>query len=289
MEKSFNIKDINLPIQKVHFVIHKGKHSGYRFPEEYHIGHEMFYVDYGEMVIKVEDNEFTLKAGECFIVHQYKRHSIYGKDKKAFSFFNIIYQGDLPDNISNFAFQLNKKEKDLIKEIKKEKNREDIYSDEMLLLKLNTLILFLSRNKQKEVIAKVIKGENKYAQRSSIVERALNILYRDSIHPLSPNYISSQIGISTSHLRKLIKNETGASLAQHLKVIRIEKAKRLLMESADNVDEISRSVGYESVPHFCNLFKKMTGMTPMQYAKSLGTPINSELLNQNYWHVSESS
>ena len=142
----------------------------------------------------------------------------------------------------------------------------------------------MSRNKQREVVVKTIKGENKYAHRSSIVERALNILYNDYIHPLSPDYIAGKMGISTSHLRRLIKNETGASLAQHLKAIRIEKAKQLLMESSDNVDEISRSVGYESVPHFCNLFKKMTGMTPMQYAKSLGLPTsnNGRMFKKGY-------
>jgi len=52
----------------------------------------------------------------------------------------------------------------------------------------------------------------------------------------------------------------------------VEAAKQLLLESPLNTNELAWRVGYTSAPHFCILFKKETGQTTTEYARSLGKP-----------------
>ena len=52
----------------------------------------------------------------------------------------------------------------------------------------------------------------------------------------------------------------------------METAQRLLRESTDNISDIAAKVGYSSLPHFCDAFKKVSGMTPTEFARSLGNP-----------------
>ncbi len=45
-------------------------------------------------------------------------------------------------------------------------------------------------------------------------------------------------------------------------LVRIEEAKKLLLNTNLQVQEISSRIGYENVNHFIRLFKAETGMTP---------------------------
>jgi len=48
---------------------------------------------------------------------------------------------------------------------------------------------------------------------------------------------------------------------------RMDEAKKLLWHTEDSVYEIASLVGIENINHFTNLFKKCTGMTPINYRK----------------------
>lgn len=46
---------------------------------------------------------------------------------------------------------------------------------------------------------------------------------------------------------------------------RLERAKKLLLETSEPVYNISEKVGIHNYTYFCNLFKKKTGITPTEY------------------------
>ena len=48
---------------------------------------------------------------------------------------------------------------------------------------------------------------------------------------------------------------------------RMKKARTLLKETDQTVENVAYEVGYENVEHFNRLFKKNYGMTPVQYRK----------------------
>lgn len=260
------------PAQSIHFVQHKGKKAGYRFPKQSHKDHEISYVDYGRMKLVLGDKTRILPAGECVVIPSGTRHSHQSHEDRPFSFLNIMYRGRCPAVLAKKRLVLSAEERQLMSNLKQESENHAPYHSEMLLLKLNLLLLSLARNHRKQLVNIPVAGSNRMTHNQQIATRALAWLEAHLQEPLDPEAIAQHAGLSASHLRKLIKQETGKNLSQHLKTLRVELAKQLLMESPLNMNELAWRVGYTSAPHFCTVFKKETGKTATEFAKSLGQP-----------------
>ena len=50
--------------------------------------------------------------------------------------------------------------------------------------------------------------------------------------------------------------------------MRIEQARRLLLQSGRKVSDICSQVGYKDTDYFVRVFREATGMTPNEYRKS---------------------
>ena len=52
-------------------------------------------------------------------------------------------------------------------------------------------------------------------------------------------------------------------------MLKIEKAKDMIRLHHDNFTQISEKLGYNSIHYFSRQFKKVTGLTPTEYALSI--------------------
>ncbi|MDU5945889.1 MAG: AraC family transcriptional regulator, partial [Paenibacillus macerans] len=80
--------------------------------------------------------------------------------------------------------------------------------------------------------------------------------------------MAKDIGISYSYMRKIVYELTGKSLIDYINLLRIEKAKRLLLETKLNMKQIAAEVGYYNVQSFNRFFRKYEGMPPSSYKAS---------------------
>lgn len=74
------------------------------------------------------------------------------------------------------------------------------------------------------------------------------------------------------HLNKcyfcsVLKKELGKTFSQIVNEVRVEKSKELLREGNLSTLSIALSVGFNNQNYFNMTFKKLTGMTPLQYRK----------------------
>jgi len=77
--------------------------------------------------------------------------------------------------------------------------------------------------------------------------------------------IAASLYMSRSHLSTRFKNETGMNLTEYIHYIKISEAKHLLTHTDKNLLIISNYLGYSSQSHFTRMFKKMTGISPIEY------------------------
>lgn len=82
---------------------------------------------------------------------------------------------------------------------------------------------------------------------------------------LNRKLLSDLVFISPDHLARLFKQETGKTLINYITDKRIEEAKKLLSTSQATVYLIADQVGYDNYSYFSKIFKKITGLTPLEY------------------------
>lgn len=80
--------------------------------------------------------------------------------------------------------------------------------------------------------------------------------------------IVSKLHHDYAYLSRLFSSEENTTIEKYIQKQKIERVKELLTYNQLTLSEIAFSMGYSSVAHLSNQFKKETGIRPSQYKKS---------------------
>lgn len=84
--------------------------------------------------------------------------------------------------------------------------------------------------------------------------------------PLSAETLCRNLKIGKTNLYQIARQSYGCGIAQHIRRLRIDKAKALLLEHPEmSVAEIAERCGFEDCNYFSVVFKKQTGTTPLKF------------------------
>lgn len=86
---------------------------------------------------------------------------------------------------------------------------------------------------------------------------------------LSLNEVAAQANLSASHFSVVFSQETGQTFKEYLTEIRIKKAKELLRMTSLRSTDIAYQVGYNDPHYFSSVFKKNTGLSPMEFRSQI--------------------
>ncbi|MEG0597811.1 MAG: AraC family transcriptional regulator [Oscillospiraceae bacterium] len=75
--------------------------------------------------------------------------------------------------------------------------------------------------------------------------------------------------VGRSRLQQIFRSETGGGVMAYLGQLKISAAQRMIREGKHNFTEIASALGYQSIHYFSRHFKKVSGMTPSEYASSV--------------------
>ena len=117
------------------------------------------------------------------------------------------------------------------------------------------------------IYEEAIRSENKgYSRNNALFSKATEyIMEHYTDHTLSVSAIAQHANISVSHLRRLFQSNTNSSPINYIHLLRLEKAKNLLLTSNYSILEIASAVGYADPYYFSRLFKEKTGLSPLRY------------------------
>lgn len=80
--------------------------------------------------------------------------------------------------------------------------------------------------------------------------------------------LASSLGVSKSHLIRSFTAATGVSPGKYLTTVRVEAAKRTLVNNPDYpLEVVAPLCGFAGSNYFCKVFKKATGLTPAEWRK----------------------
>jgi transcriptional regulator GlxA family with amidase domain len=81
-----------------------------------------------------------------------------------------------------------------------------------------------------------------------------------------------QSGLTARTFKRRFRAATGETPIAYVQRLRVERAKRLLEQGGDPIEEISWAVGYEDPASFRRLFKRLTGLTAGEYRRRFRLP-----------------
>jgi transcriptional regulator GlxA family with amidase domain len=97
------------------------------------------------------------------------------------------------------------------------------------------------------------------------VGRAQEFIRANFHEPLSLTQMAKTVGLCPDHFGRVFSLATGLTFTEYLLRTRVEKAKELLGNRQQRVSEVAFASGFQSIPHFNRVFKRMTGMAPNGY------------------------
>ena len=81
----------------------------------------------------------------------------------------------------------------------------------------------------------------------------------------SSGYFGNRLNMSANYLSDMLKKETGKSIKEHIDAYIVRKAKNVLLNSKDSVSQIAYELGFEYPQSFTRMFKKKTGISPLEF------------------------
>lgn len=99
----------------------------------------------------------------------------------------------------------------------------------------------------------------------SPISHAKHIMNAKIDEQIDFDVLAKNLGISYSKFRSDFKRQTGLPPLQYFLLLKIEKAKSLLINTDSSSKQIAYELGFESDFYFCRLFKKKIGISPQKF------------------------
>ncbi|MFD3258354.1 response regulator [Paenibacillus lentus] len=99
------------------------------------------------------------------------------------------------------------------------------------------------------------------------VEQALHYLDSNYHKPLTLNEVAGQVHLNPAYFSSLFKQRTGSTFVERLTAIRVEEAKKRLMDSDDKIASIADETGFPNLRHFYRVFKREVKLSPKDYRR----------------------
>lgn len=87
---------------------------------------------------------------------------------------------------------------------------------------------------------------------------------------LTVNYLAGRANLHQDYFSRLFFKYTGQRPSTYVHEKRIERAQYLIATTPLSYTEIAEKTGFDSLPHFSKIFKKVTSLTPGEYKKLNG-------------------
>jgi AraC-like DNA-binding protein len=113
-----------------------------------------------------------------------------------------------------------------------------------------------------------LQGFNRH---SGHVGKVLEFLAANFTRSVRLDEIAAAVGLSRFRVAHLVKECTGKTVLQHVKRLRIQRARVLLEDTGKDFAEIAYELGFADQSHFIRQFRELTGLTPARHRRSFAT------------------
>ena len=97
------------------------------------------------------------------------------------------------------------------------------------------------------------------------IKKAQEFIEKNFQEKITVDQLASMFAIGRRNLERRFKKATSNTVVEYIQRVKMEAAKMNLESSRENVNEVMYKVGYTDTKAFRNTFKRITGLSPVQY------------------------
>ncbi|MEM9707257.1 MAG: helix-turn-helix domain-containing protein [Pseudomonadota bacterium] len=141
---------------------------------------------------------------------------------------------------------------------------------EILIATVKLITLYIQSDRQARTSLNSNTAEFPRGRQDILAELFCNCVEKSFRRKWSVNDYARDAGTSASHLSRVCRTVLGASPNELVRQRRVLEAKRLLEYSALSMSEIAYRCGFRDTAYFSRTFKKLTGLSPLDYRREHG-------------------
>ncbi len=103
------------------------------------------------------------------------------------------------------------------------------------------------------------------------IAAALKFIRQQHGRGISVDRVAQEVAMSRRSLEKRFRDTIGRTILEEIQLTRLERAKRLLMETTHPISKVAEMAGFGSAGYFIQFFQKQVGKTPRKYRAELTT------------------
>jgi transcriptional regulator GlxA family with amidase domain len=97
------------------------------------------------------------------------------------------------------------------------------------------------------------------------IKKAQEFIEENFHEKIRVDELADLVAVSRRSFERRFKQATDNTVIEYLQRVKVEAAKRSFESSRKNITEVMYDVGYSDTKAFRNVFKKITGLTPIEY------------------------
>ena len=248
----------------------------------------LYYVTEGTAQVEMSSCVYTLKPNHLYFIPAYTTHS-YICDSKFSHYYIHIYEDQQSETSMfdewDFPVEVIANDTDLglvirLSEInpflKLPQSNPDAYDNHQTLisnLELNRRRPFCDKVESRGILFILMSRFLKYATpktdvRDDRIQMSLTYIRKNIGSRLNIEQLADKACMSKDHYIRVFKHETGETPNAYITKRKMEKAELTLLTTDLPVKSIADLLGYDDYSYFNRIFRKNSGMTPMQYRAS---------------------
>ena len=124
-------------------------------------------------------------------------------------------------------------------------------------------VFAIELNRENQLSFTIFQGQKGHEDET--IKKVQEFIEQNVLDKITVDQLASNFALSRRNLERRFKKATGNTVVEYIQRVRIEAAKMTLEQSRENVNEVMYKVGYTDTKAFRTTFKRITGLSPIQY------------------------
>jgi LacI family transcriptional regulator len=104
-----------------------------------------------------------------------------------------------------------------------------------------------------------------YASKDALVARALRFMAENGHRRIQVKHVASAVATTRRTLERRFRESMGRSIAGEITRLRLQRAKRRMVETDASMKDVALEAGFRTADHFGKVFTRVEGISPTQY------------------------